>query len=233
MNTELEPAVEAEIVEPQALNKAQAKALDKKVRAASDKWANDRETLADLLDEAARGQIHEALGLPSWTAWFNDAVQIRPVDLTERKALVALMSERGMSQRAIAGVLGVSKGTVQNDQVETGQSCPVESNGLDGKVRKRKPKEPDSQREVLEGYEIKPEAEPEHRAPPITANFRDEMDTLLINVQAFKDILDDDERFPQARRGIAKRHLNALQRAISDLQNVAKVLIGDSNDASA
>ena len=63
------------------LTKAQANALDKKVRAASDRVIKDLNNAADnyhklldLLDQAQHGDIHTALGLKSWTAWVKDSV---------------------------------------------------------------------------------------------------------------------------------------------------------------
>jgi hypothetical protein len=126
-------------VAPEPLTKAKAKALDKKIRAASDKVSTSTENLLDLLEEAAAGNIHEALELPSWTAWFADAVQISISDKHERKELVKLMSGKGMSQRAIAGTLGVSQKTVDRDldgeQVADGETVT----GLNG-VEKPKTK---------------------------------------------------------------------------------------------
>lgn len=86
-----ESVVDAGIIEP--LSKPQAKALDKRIRTASDKVATSVNTLLNLLEEAAPGQIHRALGATSWTAWFRDAVQL------ERKSLMSLMSGRAMSQK--------------------------------------------------------------------------------------------------------------------------------------
>jgi hypothetical protein len=90
--TKPEPVVDAEIIGP--LSKPQAKALDKRIRAASDKVGTNVNALLNLLDEAAYGQIHRALGVTSWTAWFRDAVQL------ERKSLMSLMSGRGMSRKS-------------------------------------------------------------------------------------------------------------------------------------
>jgi hypothetical protein len=49
--TEPEPVVDGEVIEP--LTKPQARALDKRIRAASDKVGTNVNTLLNLLDEAA------------------------------------------------------------------------------------------------------------------------------------------------------------------------------------
>src|SRR6185312_6935765 len=106
MSTELE-TYEEQTDAAAPLTERQAKALNKKIEAASEKVSASREQLVDLLDEAARGQIHIALGYASWTAWFSETVQIRPLDVADRKELVKMMTSKGMSQRAAAKALGV------------------------------------------------------------------------------------------------------------------------------
>jgi hypothetical protein len=141
-----------------------------------------------------------------------------------------------MSVRAIAGALGVGKSTVNRDlEAAVPSGTPDNVVGVDGKTyRKLEPKpepEPPLDVEVVEP-EPKPKAEPapklEPKEPPITSEFRDEMDNLQINVQAFKDILND-ERFPKVRNRLAKRHLDQLNDAIDDLKHVTKVLVGSAN----
>ncbi len=98
--------VDAEIVEP--LTKPAARALDARIRKASDKLAGDVDALLDLLDRAGRGAIHKAFGVPSWAEWFDDAVQaarITPTDRAGRKALAAVMVGEGLTHRRIAAAL--------------------------------------------------------------------------------------------------------------------------------
>jgi len=150
--------IDAELVEP--LSKKAAEALDKKIRAASDRLVTHRGKLIELLDEAARGEIHVALGFPSWTAWVKDAVQIQVTDAEERKQWVQLMSGKGMSTRAIAGSLRISKSQAARDAAapvpdgapEDELAKARKSKGLDGKdypasrippKKKPKPVEPE------------------------------------------------------------------------------------------
>jgi hypothetical protein len=145
------------------LTKSAAKALDKKIRTASDKLTTNAEALWDLLEQAALGQIHEALEYPSWTAWMKDAVQFTPSDRVERKALAALMSGKGMSQRPIAGTLGVDQKTVSNDLAGTEENSSVKTT-LNGKTYKPRKKvtDPAPSDEPLDVEETEaPEPEPE------------------------------------------------------------------------
>ena len=237
--------VDAELVpqpSTEPLTEKQARDLDKKIRSASDRWVINRNKLLDLLDEAARGEIHVALGYSSWTAYVEDAVQLHPADRDERKAFVQLMAEKGMSQRAIAGTLGIDQKTVSNDLRSTEENSspkPDKITTLNGKLQtsNRKPKskpepEPKPDNNIIDAEEApvpepEVEAEPEQESNPAD-DFSDEMDRLLINVQAFKDILGD-ERFPKARNQIAKRHLDPLNGAVGDLQRVKRALAGSTN----
>lgn len=156
------PAVDAEIVEDgldtSVLDEQAARRLDKNIRAASKRVADNVDELIGLIEQAVEGQIHVALGLPSLTAYFNDAVAIAPTDKGERQLMAAIMSGKGMSQRAIASALNVSVGTVNADlsSAEADRSdlnsdhepssmdeCAPEGDitvGIDGRDYQRKPK---------------------------------------------------------------------------------------------
>jgi len=218
MGTELE-VIEAEIVEaPAPLSEGKAKVLDKRIRQASARVIDNTATLLNLLDEAAVGQIHVALGFPSWTAWVKDAVQISPADDTERKSLVQLMNGKGMSQRAIADVVGVNQATVSRDLSEAPADADAspDTEGLDGKTYTKKPKK----QEPLDVDEV----EPVEKQQPVSADFKEEMYMLANSVSSFQDILAD-ERFPKARNTIAKNNLNRLQELIGELQKVVDELM--------
>jgi len=212
--------ISAEIVKaPEPLSESKAKALDKKIRAACIKVSDNAATLLDLLEEAAVGQIHVAMGYDNWAAYVKDAVNITPADINERKALVSMMSGKGLSQRAIANVVGVDQKTISNDLRSSEENSSVDITGLDGRAYKRKEKEPAP--EPLDVEEVEPPAE---KIRPVSQDFRDEMYNLQNTVAAFKDILED-ERFPKATKAIAKRHMNDLQDAIKDLQGVIDALM--------
>lgn len=207
---EEEEYYEAEVVEEtelevfELLNKRQATALDKKVRATSDKVTTNVNALVGLLEEAMNGQIHEALEFPSWTAWVKDAVQIQVDDRLERKSLVALMSGKGMSQRAIAGTLGVSQKTVDRDLEEV-ESESAEVTGLDNKSYSKTKKKATK---VVDPAEPKP--------GPISEEYRDEIYNLRNAIAALKDLIYNDERFPKARNRIAKLKITDEMRLVAD-----------------
>jgi hypothetical protein len=96
MSTNIAPVVD----EP--LTERQAQTLDKKIRAAADKSANNIHDLLNLMDQAATGLGYVALGYPSATAYFYDAVQIAPTDTAQRKLLAAIISDRRLTPKVIA-----------------------------------------------------------------------------------------------------------------------------------
>lgn len=117
---------------------------------AHDTFQESWDTLSGLIDEA-KGldeRYFQLLGFASWTAWLVDAVHLTPTNVVERKQCVILLVEAGLSYRAIAEILGVSKSQIQRvvgqleDDGELSHDGTVES--LDGhrRPRKRPPKPP-------------------------------------------------------------------------------------------
>lgn len=229
---ELAP-IEGELL-PEPLSENKAKALDKRIRAAGEKVTANIEALWDLLEQAANGQIHVALGFPSWTAYVKDAVQIATSDRVERKELAKMMAGKGMSQRAIAGALGVSQKTIDRDlEGESSDSTEVTNGGgtvtgLDGKsYSASKPREDNIiEAEVVEDPEAE---EPQYTAADVIEEFKTEVDNLLINMQAFKDVVTADaELFEKARKRIAQRFTGKLKAAAADLEDLINLIAGEA-----
>jgi hypothetical protein len=106
--------VDAEVVDP--IGRADAQRLDKRIRLLVGTINDNLAKLYELVEQAKAGEIHKALGYPSWTAYVADVftVQVR-LDRGQRRELVGYLSGEGMSQRAIADVIGVDQKTVSND----------------------------------------------------------------------------------------------------------------------
>lgn len=215
-----------DLVVAQPLTEKEAKALDKKIRAASDKLSTQTESLLDLLEQAASGSIHDALGLSSWTAWFKDAVQINVSDRFERKELAKMMSGKGMSQRAIAGSLGVSQKTIDRDladeEVEDGETVT----SLDGAERpKKKAKEAapeeDSDEENYIDAELVVDPTP---SVELVEAFNDETTNLWGAWSELKSLLTE-PKWDGARKRVANANLNHLQEVITGLQVIVDDLM--------
>ena len=226
----------AEVAAPQKLSEKEAKALDKKIRAASDKLSTQTESLLNLLEQAAAGSIHEALGMSSWTAWFMDAVQITISDRFERKELAKMMSGKGMSQRSIAGVLGVAQKTIDRDlegeEVADGETVV----SLDGAERpkKGKPKSTDPVEDTPETGDDDPDyidaevVEPPTPAADLVVAFNDETTNLWGAWSELKDLLTE-EKWTNARKRVAAANLNHIQEVITGLQAIVDDLMTAGN----
>lgn len=114
-----------------ACNADQARKLDNRIRLTARATAGSVTTLTVLLDEARCGQIHQVLGFASWTAYLADALcDLRlAVTAVERRELVSVMADEGMSNRAIAKAVGVTEITVRRDREQVRHDVAPESPG--------------------------------------------------------------------------------------------------------
>jgi predicted transcriptional regulator len=130
--------VDGEVVP--TLDKAAAERLDKRIRLLVGSINDSVSKLCDRVSEAKCGELHVALGFPSWTAYIADV--FAPVHLAldrqERRELVGYLSGEGMSQRAIAATVGVDQKTVSNDLRREEHSSPEPITGRDGKTYRRR-----------------------------------------------------------------------------------------------
>lgn len=124
-------------VDTTVLDLPRAQRLDKKIRAAGEKIASGYDSLMNLMEQAADGSIHVALGYGTLVDYFNNAVDFKPTDADERKLMVEALSSKGFSQRLTAKVLGASQSTVRDDlaaaKASGSYSPPAKKTGVDNK----------------------------------------------------------------------------------------------------
>jgi hypothetical protein len=229
MNTEPVPTVDAEIVEPAPLDEKSAKVLDTKIRLVATNIKTNWEKLKDYIAEAKAGQIHSALGKPTWTAYLAEVLEIGWQDRDERRKIVALLSDAGMSQRAIAEAVGTSQKTVDRDLDEPSHDDSVDQTpesdtesakvvSLDGKRRpkhpkpKREPKRPDHFHEGVTDLQ--------HRI--------DNAATTLGNLVEAVNQVRDDDRYPKYRDDFDLRVGNSV---VALIQTVAANLSLQQRDS--
>ena len=211
---------EVEVIEPdEVMSKRDATSLNKKIQACAKKVADQSWELLSLLETAATGSIHVALGYASWPAWFSENVGSDVGDRDNRKRLNTLMSGKGMSQRAIAASLGVDQKTVSNDLRESGEENSSPVIGLDGKTYTR-PEEAeedwDDDDDVIDGEVIEDDEAPARREP-LPAQMTEAVDHIVHGVNLLTEVTEDD-RFIKARKGFATTHLEPLQESLAVLQ---------------
>lgn len=94
------------------------------------------EKLQALLDEAKEGNVHVALGYPSWPAYVADVMGDEPLRLSrdDRREIVGYLTGEGMSTRAIGSVLGVSAMQVSRDREQPASGVTNVTPGSDQHV---------------------------------------------------------------------------------------------------
>jgi hypothetical protein len=214
------------------LTKTQAKAIDKKIREISGAIGTSIKWLVERLNIAHQGKIHVALGFPSWTAYVQDAVRFAPADRDERKMLVQLMSGKGMSQRAIADVIGIDQATVSRDLSGDADASREENSspdsviGVDGKRYRRKPKpEPPLDVEVVEQ-----EPELPREKPKDVFDLMAELRGVDQNVRKAVDVAQEIPAFacaPQSQNVVGL--INAIRMKLDAIEQIAKGGVSDQD----
>jgi hypothetical protein len=98
-------------------------------RALTDRIKRDTESLWELIKQAYLGRAWIALNYLSWDVYCaNEFGSLRlRLPREEREAVVRSLLELGLSNRAVASTLGVSEGTVRNDQRSGAQNYAPET----------------------------------------------------------------------------------------------------------
>ncbi len=150
------------------------KALDTDIRAMAKSIAKDLAEFRILIERARTENLWERLGFKSWTAYISDVISrsMTALAVDDRRAIVAVLDDEGMSQRAIAAAIGVSQKTVdrdldelsRDDSVAQADDSDARRTGLDGKSRpahpKRKPAPPVTPPAAPQGDDDPPESTP-------------------------------------------------------------------------
>lgn len=123
---------------PPPLNPDEARKLNGRIRQTADTAGKQLAELAALVAQAKAGNIHHALGFPSWSAYSADALKplTRSLDRNQTRELVAELWDQGMSVRGISEATGVPRSTV-GDQV-SGTGHVGHTTGLDDKSYPRR-----------------------------------------------------------------------------------------------
>jgi len=101
-----------------------AERLTSRIQIKLNNLADTYEAVLPLIKEAYEGEAYKALGYKSHGAYVQDRFgqSLNRLGVSMRRIVVKELTEEGMSTRAIAEVVGVTPGTVNNDQTkEVGQ----------------------------------------------------------------------------------------------------------------
>lgn len=205
-----EPDTDAEVLSA-PLAEADARELDTKIRLMAGQLVSDWAKLRTLVEQAQTGQIHAALGYPSWTAYVADVGGQLKVTRDIRPEVVELLASAGMSQRAIAAVTGVSQATVSRDLSGDSDESPDADNNRDPA-----PAPPTT---GMDGKTY-PKRKVSHAAQPLTATFRRRLEASRAAVIKLHRIAEADTFDPTSLAEDAEAIRMKIDAAISALTEV-------------
>lgn len=136
-----------EVVE--TVTRERAEQITQRIRLLAESVADGIDRLVERIQDAQRLGVHEALGYRSWTEYVSTEFQgvLPRLDREPRRELVATLAESGMSTRAIAPIVGVSKDTVHRDLAPVSNETPQTTEGASTNASVE-PSEADSEDEV-------------------------------------------------------------------------------------
>lgn len=125
--------------------RAEAERLDKRIRLLVSNINDKRDEAVWIGRGRQAGAVTPSSASPSWTAYVSDAFTIESaLHRDQRRELVGYLSGEGMSQRAIADMVGVAADTVNRHlagvRSRTPKSDLTTTAGLDGKTYRRPPR---------------------------------------------------------------------------------------------
>lgn len=106
------------------LSQTEAERMTREIKLTASGIRNNLFKLRNQIDVAKASNVWNMMGFPSWTAYLSDTLAEEPMRVSreERLELVGYLAGEGMSARAIAPIVGVSKSQVANDIVEVSTS---------------------------------------------------------------------------------------------------------------
>lgn len=111
------------------MTEAEAHRVTEDIRHNAKSFTEYRARLMEAVERAKAGSAHVALGYKSWTAYLSEVLGEEPMRLAraERQDMVRMLSDEGMSTRAIAPIVGVQQPAVVKDLAKSRQVIPAES----------------------------------------------------------------------------------------------------------
>jgi len=217
------------------LSASEAQRLTQRIKLTASGVRDGLFKLRNLVDEAKDSNVWQVLGFASWTAYLADTLGSEPMrlDRGERQELVAYLSGEGMSTRAIAPIVGVSREQVRIDVAGDKKLSPgrgpvdepeVMADPVTGEVLDDKPIPTPSAK--ITGLDGKTYAKPEPSAPrrrSLTDQFFAAAYDMNAAVEKVHKLIGDD-RFNVNKEKVAQKHLNDLIRSRDLLQQVIETI---------
>lgn len=221
-----------EVVE--SMTAVEAERITSRIADKIDAIADNLEQVMPLIREALTRGAWSALGYDSPTAYVSDRFKgaLSRLPREVRQPVVAELAASGMSTRAIAPIVGVTRQQVSNDQRQVARDLPPgpqpESpdetvsrpgtvTGLDGKTYTRPEPKP------IACDAPTPRPEPKQQRRPITDAFWSALYDLNKKAETLARLVEDD-RFDRNRESIATRNLPQMRQTASTVAAVLAAL---------
>lgn len=209
---------------PLAMNRDEAEKITSTIQTRLATIADNAEAVVRLIEQARAGDAHAVLGFASWTAYVADKFggSLARLEKVERMPVVATLAETGMSTRAIADVVGVSKSTVDREVSHSGTPAV----GTDGKTYVRpatflRSGKPDANSTEDMGNAV-PAMKKKVPRKPLPEAYRKAVWELQFALERLQRLHADD-RFLAQRKDIAQAYMST----VSDLSGLLNDIDGD------
>lgn len=227
-------------IEQYVMTEAEAHRVTEDIRHNAKSFSEYRARMMQAVERAKAGSAHIALGYRSWTAYLSEVLGEEPMRLarSERQDMVRMLSDEGMSTRAIAPIVGASHETVAQDRTAgvrnlTPNPAPEFVDTRTGEIHEKSA--PGKTPEKITGADgkqypkpasvVKPEPAAPRRRPLPDAFFEAVYD-LGRKVERLRRLVEDD-RFPQNREQVARKHANDLSQSADVLADVLRNITTD------
>ncbi|MCW2165095.1 hypothetical protein B0I12_002250 [Microbacterium hydrothermale] len=209
------------------LSKSEAERLTQEIKLTASGIRNNLFKLRNQIDTAKSSNVWQMLGFASWTAWLSDTLSEEPMRVSreERLELVEYLAGEGLSARAIAPIVGISKSQAAKDKAEVSTSGH-DSPGLPGMAdadedEPMSPAAPAPLAPVVQGLDGKSYPKPNLRPVTLTAITDDARAAGVALRKAIErlDRIREDERFPGYRAQILAdmaEHLGYARDVLND-----------------
>lgn len=229
-------------IELRTMTEREARVITERIRISAHNYTEARTKLMQHVQEAKDGNAHDVLGYASWTAYLAEVLGEEPMRLArdERQDMVRMLANEGMSTRAIAPIVGKSKSSIDRDLQVSRNGTPAAEPApltddpgqvikLTGSNSAASPGEdlPKPEKIIgMDGKEYKrpePKSDNKPRPEPITSQFTGAITELNKILDKFYRI-SENKNFDRNKEQVATLHGSDLNRAISELQNLADAL---------